>query len=105
MHSQPSVNAPYSAYCPNCATTWIATCNTCGYSIDLHKPPMIPADASLACRDKGCILHPECIEKCYYALPYPNAVDHPSHYGGDTTYEAVKVIEAWELKFNLGNVV
>lgn len=31
------------------------------------------------------------------------AVDHPSHYGGDTTYEAVKVIEAWKLGFNLGN--
>lgn len=34
------------------------------------------------------------------------AVDHPKHYGGrDSTYEAIKVIEAWELDFNLGNVV
>ncbi len=34
------------------------------------------------------------------------AVDHPAHYGGaDSTYEAIKVIEAWELGFNLGNVV
>jgi len=34
------------------------------------------------------------------------AVDHPAHYGGaDNTYEAIKVIEAWELGFNLGNVV
>lgn len=33
-------------------------------------------------------------------------VDHPAHYGGaDNTYEAIKVIEAWELGFNLGNVV
>ena len=32
-------------------------------------------------------------------------VDHPAHYGGDTTYETIKVIEAWELNFNLGNVV
>lgn len=32
-------------------------------------------------------------------------INHPSHYGGDTTYEAIKVIEAWELGFNLGNVV
>ena len=32
-------------------------------------------------------------------------VDHPAHYGGDTVYEAVKVIEAWELGFNLGNCV
>lgn len=33
------------------------------------------------------------------------AVDHPSHYGGDTTYEAIKVIEAWDLGFCLGNTV
>lgn len=34
------------------------------------------------------------------------AVDHPSHYGGkDNPYEAIKVIEAWNLGFNLGNTV
>lgn len=33
-------------------------------------------------------------------------VDHPAHYGGaDNPYEAIKVIEAWELGFNLGNSV
>lgn len=32
-------------------------------------------------------------------------IDHPDHYGGDTTYEAIKVIEAWGLNFCLGNVV
>lgn len=33
-------------------------------------------------------------------------VDHPSHYGGaDNPYEAIKVIEAWGLGFNLGNAV
>jgi len=35
-----------------------------------------------------------------------NQVKHPSYYGGeDNPYEAIKVIEAWELGFNLGNVV
>jgi hypothetical protein len=34
-----------------------------------------------------------------------DTVNHPSHYGGDTVYEAIKVIEAWELGFNLGNAV
>lgn len=35
-----------------------------------------------------------------------NLVDHPKHYGGeDNPYEAIKVIEAWNLNFNLGNVV
>ena len=34
------------------------------------------------------------------------AVNHPAHYGGaDNPYEAIKVIEAWELGFNLGNTV
>jgi len=33
-------------------------------------------------------------------------VYHPPHYGGkDNPYEAIKVIEAWDLDFNLGNVV
>ena len=32
-------------------------------------------------------------------------VNHPEHYGGDTTYEAIKVIEAWRLDFHLGNAV
>ena len=34
------------------------------------------------------------------------SVDHPPHYGGaDSVYEAIKVIEAWGLGFNLGNSV
>jgi hypothetical protein len=33
-------------------------------------------------------------------------VNHPAHYGGeDNPYEAIKVIEAWKLNFNLGNAV
>lgn len=34
----------------------------------------------------------------------PDPVNHPAHYGGDTTYEAIKVITAWGLGFDLGNV-
>jgi len=37
--------------------------------------------------------------------PLKEAVNHPIHYGGDTPYEAIKVIEAWELGFCLGNTV
>lgn len=34
------------------------------------------------------------------------SVHHPSHYGGkENLYEAIKVIEAWDLGFCLGNVV
>lgn len=32
------------------------------------------------------------------------AVKHPAHYGGDTTYKVIKVITAWGLGFDLGNV-
>ena len=36
----------------------------------------------------------------------PDAINHPEHYGGsDSTYEAIKVIDAWKLDFCLGNVV
>lgn len=35
-----------------------------------------------------------------------SAVDHPDHYGGgESPYEAIKVIEAWDLGFHLGNTV
>ena len=34
-----------------------------------------------------------------------DAIDYPKHYGGDTVYEAIKVIEAWNLDFCLGNAV
>lgn len=34
------------------------------------------------------------------------AVNHPAHYGGaNNPYEAIKVIEAWNLNFCLGNTV
>ena len=33
-------------------------------------------------------------------------VNHPNHYGGeDNPYEAIKVIDAWDLGFSLGNTV
>lgn len=35
----------------------------------------------------------------------PETVSHPPHYGGDTTYEVIKVIHAWSLGFDLGNAV
>lgn len=35
-----------------------------------------------------------------------DAVNHPQHYGGaDNPYEAIKVVEAWDLGFCLGNTV
>lgn len=40
-----------------------------------------------------------------FKLNDDNLINHPSHYGGDTTYEPIKVIEAWNLGFHLGNTV
>ncbi len=35
-----------------------------------------------------------------------NTVDHPGYYGGeDNPYEAIKIIEAYDLNFSLGNVI
>lgn len=33
------------------------------------------------------------------------SINHPDHYGGDNTYEAIKVIESWNLDFSLGNTI
>lgn len=36
----------------------------------------------------------------------PENVDHPLHYGGgDNPYEVIKVIDAWDLGFCLGNTI
>lgn len=39
-------------------------------------------------------------------LDKKNIINHPIHYGGkDNPYEVIKVIEAWNLDFHLGNTV
>jgi hypothetical protein len=35
----------------------------------------------------------------------PDMVNHPPHYARGDHYEPIKVIEAWELGFHLGNCV
>ena len=43
---------------------------------------------------------------CMCPPPKMEQVNHPQHYGGeDNPYEAIKVIDAWELGFSLGNTV
>lgn len=38
--------------------------------------------------------------------PETEKVEHPQHYGGkDNPFETIKVIDAWNLNFNLGNAV
>ena len=38
-------------------------------------------------------------------IEQPENVDHPEHYRKDSGLEAIDVIEAWNLNFNLGNVI
>lgn len=46
------------------------------------------------------------ISKDVANAPFPERVNHPAHYGGEhNPYEAIKVIEAWDMNFNLGNTL
>jgi hypothetical protein len=47
----------------------------------------------------------EKFSKTFKSIVEKDNVDHPRHYGGDTTYEVIKVLESWDLDFHLGNVV
>lgn len=92
----------------------------CGHTLRKHWPDnLLGAIQSGACRGAGC----HCTTFTSFIVaqtvagtpsvpsapsdhnPLDDKVDHPQHYGGDTVYEAIKVIEAWELGFNLGNCV
>ena len=68
----------------------------------------------------GAIISPEIVKLTYKSEPTidnggrPNVIGssdrtnvlRPNHYGGkDNPYEAIKVIDAWNLGFNLGNVI
>jgi hypothetical protein len=68
--------------------------------IDYYNPAKDQAAAE-------ALAHHEFIRMARMAkLAENKAVDHPSHYGGkDNTYEAIKVIRAWNLGFSLGNTV
>lgn len=78
------------------------TCPQCsGQGLDLDARGDISRICE-ACDGSGKILAPE-----IKIMPTDNPnIDHPSHYGGkDNPYEAIKVIEAWKLGFNLGNTL
>lgn len=58
--------------------------------IEWPDPPLTPGDGAFTVGDQPAAADP---------------VNHPPHYGGDTPYEAIKVIRAWGLGFALGNAV
>jgi hypothetical protein len=72
----------YGWHCPICKARnshFIDTCANCGFTENFENNGEVGTN--------------------------PDKVDHPAHYGGDTTYEAIKVIEAWDLNFNLGSAL
>ncbi len=43
---------------------------------------------------------------CQCPPPKIEQVNHPQHYGGENNeYEVIKVIDAWDLGFSLGNAI
>lgn len=52
-----------------------------------------------------CANHQTMAKSDISGTPQQEAVHHPQHYRGDTVYEAIKVIEAWELNFSLGSAL
>ena len=43
---------------------------------------------------------------CQCPTPKIEQVNHPQHYGGENNeYEVIKVIDAWDLGFSLGNAI
>lgn len=50
---------------------------------------------TLDVKESDAILCPDCIvNRSVYNKPR-ESVNHPDHYGGDTQYEVIKVLEAW----------
>ena len=92
MSTQPAAEEliPNFDICPNCLhrftvhhlyeDSWSMHCSLCDckYKLPLH-------------------IQRETVPDSYFS--------HPSYYGGDTQYEAIKVIQAWDLNFTLGNVL
>lgn len=73
-------------------------CITCDYNMSAKKP------------DPASMAEDQVIEYSEIFIPLSDKdsdpVNHPDHYGGkDNPYEAIKVIEAWQLNFCLGNTV
>jgi len=42
---------------------------------------------------------------CKETMENKESINHPEHYGGDNTYEPIKIIEHYNLGFHLGNVI
>lgn len=73
------------------------------------KEPFVIENISHKCTeypDKNISMEGKYMKEVIKTLTEKELVNHPSHYGGeDDPYESIKVIEAWNLGFRLGNAV
>lgn len=84
---------------------WGLAAGSCAVVIDTETNPAGEIAFRWAEREEVCWYEPEVFEAIPEQAVSKEAVAHPQHYGGDTTYEAIKVIEAWGLGFHAGNTV
>ena len=94
-------------------------CNSCKLGFFKSKPekyvctgtkePFEIKDANHQCTeypDKNINMEGKYMKEVIKTLTEKEQVNHPSHYGGENNpYEAIKVIEAWDLGFRLGNAI
>lgn len=106
MQSQPNASGPSRR------GDLLDKCFHCGHPYAVHVGSIINTKRLCSIVGCGCSGIPldELPDELFVSPQYrdwiTNLIDHPSHYGGpDNPYEAIKVIEAWDLNFNLGNVV
>lgn len=87
---------PSNVLCQRCklidSNCWIDKNSVCGKSYEPHDESVMTIEAKNMKEGIETLIEKE-------------QVNHPSHYGGkNNPYEARKVIKAWGLNFNLGNV-
>ncbi len=87
---------PSSIICQRCIhidnNCWIDKNSACGRNYEPHD-------------ENGMATEAKYMKEIIKTLTEKEQINHPSHYGGaNNPYEARKVIKAWGLNFNIGNV-
>jgi hypothetical protein len=86
--------------------SWVRFASGIFSSMNLCSPDKNYKTLNDLAKDVQAIVTESKKEGCLKKVESKETVNHPQHYGGaDNLYEAIKVIEAWRLSFNLGNVV
>lgn len=101
-----SMNIAIAALCAGTASVCTVACSPVPARGQVIAPPRLPGCTCTAPEfgpDADCLVHRPHERRSGEDRRADAAYNHPAHYGGDTTYEAIKVILAWGLGFCLGN--